>query len=77
MEDIRRDREVREQLGEEHVSTYKQKVDLLDRELENIKREFEEVENKKTKIDTEHGDQYVNKDDIMEINVGGKVITAS
>mmetsp|Transcript_37611 Transcript_37611/g.55012 ORF Transcript_37611/g.55012 Transcript_37611/m.55012 type:complete len:610 (-) Transcript_37611:354-2183(-) len=77
MEDIRRDREVREQLWEEHVSTYKRKVDLLDRELENINREFEEVENKKAKIATEHGDRYVYEDDIMEINVGGKVITAS
>eukprot|EP00957_Ditylum_brightwellii_P180418 13743452-Ditylum_brightwellii.AAC.1 len=77
MEALRRDREVREQLLNEHISTCQRKVGILDRELKNINREFEELEHKKAKIAAEHGDQTVNEDDIIVINVGGKVITAS
>eukprot|EP00957_Ditylum_brightwellii_P202641 15331055-Ditylum_brightwellii.AAC.1 len=65
MEALRKEREAREQLLNEHISTCKQKVGILDRELENINRDFEELENKKAKIAAKHGDQNVNGDDII------------
>jgi len=77
MEALKRDRAVRENTWREHVSTYEQKVGVLDKELENINREFEGLKQKKLKLAETHGHKNANENDLIEINAGGRVITAN
>jgi len=77
MEALKRDRAVRDNTWREHVSTYEQKVGVLDKELENINREFEGLKQKKLKLAETHGHKNANENDLIEINAGGRVITAN
>jgi len=70
MEALKRDREVRDNTWREHVSTYEQKVVVLDKELENINREFEGLKQKKLKLAETHGHKNANENDLIEINAG-------
>eukprot|EP00957_Ditylum_brightwellii_P207682 15354025-Ditylum_brightwellii.AAC.1 len=50
---------------------------MLDKELENINREFKGLKQQKLKLAETHGDTNANENDLIEINAGGRVITAN
>eukprot|EP00957_Ditylum_brightwellii_P085609 6512561-Ditylum_brightwellii.AAC.1 len=81
MEELKRERQARSKEWEKyisnHISPYKQKVDILEKEWENIKRESQELEKEKAELVKKYGDANADEDDQIQINVGGKVITAS
>eukprot|EP00957_Ditylum_brightwellii_P168117 12798526-Ditylum_brightwellii.AAC.1 len=75
MEELQRDKKARARTWEEHASAYEQKSAILNNELESINNEFNELERKKAKLAQEHGDETVHESDLIQINVGGRVIT--
>eukprot|EP00957_Ditylum_brightwellii_P064322 4881767-Ditylum_brightwellii.AAC.1 len=76
MEALRRVKEVNTKMWTEYIVTYKQKVNILEKEIENINKEYEELENEKAKLSSKYGDTNATNDDFIEIYAGGRVITA-
>eukprot|EP00957_Ditylum_brightwellii_P209037 15359978-Ditylum_brightwellii.AAC.1 len=68
METLRREREVKAKTWRELITAYEQKAYILEKEMENINKEDEELENEKAKLATKHGDTNATKDDFIEIN---------
>eukprot|EP00957_Ditylum_brightwellii_P039349 2976553-Ditylum_brightwellii.AAC.1 len=76
MEALRRVKEVNTKMWTELIVTYEQKINILEKEMENIRKEYEELENEKAKLAAKYGDTNTTEDDFIEINAGGRVITA-
>eukprot|EP00957_Ditylum_brightwellii_P024729 1868091-Ditylum_brightwellii.AAC.1 len=66
----------REKAWEDLISNYEQKVHILGKVLEEINKEFEELEIKKANLAAKHGDTTADESDLIQINEGGRVITA-
>eukprot|EP00957_Ditylum_brightwellii_P074498 5660518-Ditylum_brightwellii.AAC.1 len=76
MEALRREKEVKTKMWRKLITSYEQKVDVLEKETENINKEYEKLENAKAKLAAKHGNTNATDDDFIEINAGGRVITA-
>eukprot|EP00957_Ditylum_brightwellii_P211804 15366619-Ditylum_brightwellii.AAC.1 len=76
MEALRREREVNTKMWKELITTYEEKAYILEKEMENINKEYKELEHEKAKLAAKHGDTNATDDDFIEINAGGRVITA-
>eukprot|EP00957_Ditylum_brightwellii_P050706 3844812-Ditylum_brightwellii.AAC.1 len=57
----------------DHYPAYQNKSDLLGKELQNINERFDQIHKEQEK----HRDNSAAKDDILQINVGGTIISAS
>jgi len=77
MEALMRDNDARTKTWEKLISDYEQKAGILSKELEDTKNEFNELETKKANLAEKYGDTNVDEDDLIQINVGGRAITAS
>eukprot|EP00957_Ditylum_brightwellii_P074411 5653581-Ditylum_brightwellii.AAC.1 len=77
MENLTRQQEARAKMWKEHTSAYEQKARIFDKELEDISKEYEHLENEKMKLAEEYGDTNVDDDDFIYINTGGREVTAN
>eukprot|EP00957_Ditylum_brightwellii_P044062 3343350-Ditylum_brightwellii.AAC.1 len=68
MEALRRVKKVNTKMWTELSTTYEQRVNILEKEMENIRKEYEELENEKAKLAAKHGDTNATDDDFIEIN---------
>eukprot|EP00957_Ditylum_brightwellii_P094380 7186316-Ditylum_brightwellii.AAC.1 len=76
MEALRREKEVNTKMCRELSTTYEHKINILEKEMEKINKEYEELENEKAKLASKHGDTNATDNDFIDINAGGRVITA-
>mmetsp|Transcript_39437 Transcript_39437/g.82468 ORF Transcript_39437/g.82468 Transcript_39437/m.82468 type:complete len:799 (+) Transcript_39437:332-2728(+) len=74
MDDIRQASKRLKTARERDNTEYQQFVDRLDQEEKAIEKRYESLEGKKASIAQAHGNPHASKDDLIEINAGGKII---
>uniref|UniRef100_A0A7S2MT83 TLDc domain-containing protein n=1 Tax=Helicotheca tamesis TaxID=374047 RepID=A0A7S2MT83_9STRA len=60
----------------QHNSAYKEKAEVLKEERQNITEELHKLNQQKLEAAQKYGDKNATDDDLVDINVGGKIISA-